>query len=385
MGSIYRRFLQPPDHKSFFLFGPRGTGKTSWVRSHFKKALYLDLLETELFVDLTNDPQLLEELIPEGFKDWIIIDEVQKIPPLLNEVHRLIEKKKYRFILTGSSAWQLRKKGVNLLAGRALTYSMYPLTAMELKEAFDLEFALEFGLLPSVQSEPDLKKYLEAYVKTYLREEVLHEGITRNLGAFSRFLTAASFSQGSVLNYTVVSRECGSDRKTVTGYFDILDDLLLSHRLLPFTKRAKRRIVTHPKFYFFDVGVYRTLRPKGPLDSPEEIGGIALETLFFQNLMAINVYFGGDFELYFWRTSTGLEVDFIAYGPKGIFAFEIKRGAKASPSDLKGLREFQKEYPMAKLFLINGSKRPSKEGDIQVLPAEYALKNLSKILILTKE
>ncbi|NGX26496.1 MAG: hypothetical protein K940chlam6_00419 [Chlamydiae bacterium] len=380
MGNMYTRLLKEPDHKSFFLFGPRGTGKTTWVRKKFKKALYLDLLENELFVDLTTDPGLLEELIPKNFKNWIIIDEIQKIPALLNEVHRLIEQKKYRFILTGSSARQLRKKGVNLLAGRALTYSMYPLTAEELKNKFDLNKALQFGMLPSLQSEPNPKKYLESYVKTYLREEVLHEGITRNLGAFSRFLVAASFSQGSVLNITEVARECGIERKTVAGYFDILEDLLLSYRLPVFSKRAKRKVVSHPKFYYFDVGVYRTIRPKGPLDSPEEIGGIALETLFFQHLMAINDYFEREYEIFYWRTVTGTEVDFIAYGPKGVIAFEVKRGTKHKPSDLQGLLEFQKLYPIAKLYLINGSKRATKVGNIQILPFEQALKTMPKIL-----
>ncbi len=381
MEFMYRRLMKSPDHKSFFLFGPRGTGKTHWVRSNFKKALYLDLLESDLFVDLLAYPGQLEELIPKKFNNWIIIDEVQKIPALLNEVHRLIEQKRYRFILTGSSARPLRKKGTNLLAGRALTYAMHPLTATELKEAFDLEKAINFGMLPSVQTEPNPQKYLESYVKTYLREEVLHEGITRNLGAFSRFLVAASFSQGSILNLTEVARECGIDRKVVGGYFDILEDLLLSFRLSSFTKRAKRKMVSHPKFYYFDVGVYRTIRPKGPLDSPEEISGIALETLFFQHLKAINDYFEGGYDLHYWRTTSGSEVDFIAYGPKGILAFEIKRGARHHPADLRGLLEFQKLYPMAKLYLINGAKRASKEGDIQIVPFEQALKTLPKLLL----
>ncbi|NGX59465.1 MAG: hypothetical protein KR126chlam3_00617 [Chlamydiae bacterium] len=378
---MYTRILKEPTRKSFFLFGPRGTGKTFWVRKKFKKGLYLDLLENDLFVDLTEDPGLLEEIIPKGFKNWVIIDEVQKIPALLNEVHRLIEQKKYRFILTGSSARQLRKKGVNLLAGRALTYSMYPLTVQELKSEFDLKKALKIGMLPSVQKEPDPKKYLTSYVKTYLREEVLHEGITRNLGAFSRFLVAASFSQGSMLNMTDVARECGIERKTVAGYFDILEDLLLSYRLPVFSKRAKRKVASHPKFYYFDVGVYRTIRPRGPLDSPEEIGGIALETLFFQHLMAINDYFNGEYELYYWRTSSGIEVDFIAYGPKGLLAFEVKRGARHKPADFQGLLEFKKEYPMAKLYLVNGSKRAKKEGNVQILPFEQALKTMPKILL----
>jgi len=377
---MFHRILKIPKTKSCFLFGPRGTGKTQFVRAVFKNAYYIDLLESDQFVDLFSDPSLLEELILEKNKKWVIIDEVQKIPALLNEVHRLIEQKKYRFVLTGSSARQLRKKGVNLLAGRALTYSMYPLTATEMGKRFRLDRALLYGMLPTVHVESFPKKYLESYVKTYLREEVLHEGITRNLGAFHRFLVAASFSQGAMLNINDVARECGIDRKTVSGYFDILEDLLLSTRLPSFTKRAKRKLVSHPKFYFFDVGVYRTIRPKGPLDSPEEIEGCALETLFFQHLKAINDYFEFGFELFYWRTQSGIEVDFIAYGEKGIFAFEIKRGARHKSADMKGLHEFKKSYPMAKLFLVNGSKRSSKEGDVQIVPFEKALHSLPTIL-----
>lgn len=380
MWGMFHRIFQPPKSKSFFLFGPRGTGKTQFVRKHFRGAYYIDLLESDQFVELASEPSLLEELILEKNKKWVIIDEVQKIPELLNEVHRLIEQKKYHFVLTGSSARQLRKKGVNLLAGRALTYSMHPLTATEMGKKFNLDRAIRYGMLPSVHVESMPKKYLESYVKTYLREEVYHEGIVRNLAAFSRFLTAASFSQGSLLNIQDVSRECGIDRKTVSGYFDILEDLLLSHRLPSFTKRAKRKVVSHPKFYFFDVGVYRTIRPKGPLDTPEEVEGCALETLFFQHLHAINDYEECGYELFYWRTTTGIEVDFILYGEKGLLAFEVKRGGRVKPHDLKGLKEFKASYPMARLFLINGSKRSSKQGDVQILPFEKALKELPEIL-----
>ena len=222
---MYSRLIQPPKDKSFFLFGPRGTGKTTWVKSHFKKALYLDLLEAEIFNDLLANPQRLEHFIRKGFNDWIVIDEVQRVPELLNEIHRLIEKKKHRFILTGSSARKLRSRGSNLLAGRALHYSMYPLTASELGKDFQLEHSLKFGQLPSVYIENDPKKYLESYVKTYLEQEIRQEGLTRNLGAFSRFMEAASFSQGSVLNISSVARECAVERKVVESYFTILEDL----------------------------------------------------------------------------------------------------------------------------------------------------------------
>lgn len=280
---MYSRLLKEPIklNKSFFLFGPRGTGKTTWLKTSFPQSLYLDLLGFDLYSDLLSRPDRLENLIPPDFKDWIILDEIQKVPDLLNEVHRLIEKNRYKFVLTGSSARSLRKKGINLLAGRALTYRMHPLTAIELENDFDIERSLRFGHLPSIPSEPDPGQFLKAYVQAYLREEVLQEGLTRNLGSFSRFLETASFSQGSALNTSEVAREAGLERMQVESYFTILEDLLLASRLPVFTKRARRRMAAHPKFYYFDVGIFRTLRPMGPLDSPEEAEGPCLETLCF--------------------------------------------------------------------------------------------------------
>jgi len=377
---MYSRLIEPPKDKSFFLFGPRGTGKTTWVKSKFKEALYLDLLEAELFNDLLANPQRLENLIPKNFKDWVIIDEVQRVPELLNEAHRLIEKYKYKFILTGSSARKIRRKGVNLLAGRALGYNLYPLTAVELGKDFDLNRSLAFGQLPCAYIEADPKSYLESYVKTYLEEEVQQEGLTRNLGAFSRFLEAASFSQGSVLNISTVSRECSVERKVVENYFTILEDLLIAYRVPVFTKRAKRRLSSHPKFYFFDAGLYRALRPKGPLDMPEEVGGHAVETLLLQELFAINSYFKLGYNIFYWRTSNNIEVDFVLYGDKGIRAFEVKRTGRVSSVMTKGLKAFLKDYPKAKAYFIYGGERRLHEGDIEILPMKEALKELPVIL-----
>ena len=377
---MYSRLIEHPKDKSFFLFGPRGTGKTTWVKSKFTKALYLDLLEAELFNDLLANPQRLENFIPKDFSDWVIIDEVQRIPELLNEIHRLIEKSKYKFILTGSSARKIRRKGVNLLAGRALSYHLYPLTAVELADGFNLNHSLSYGHLPCVYTEQNPKAYLESYVKTYLEEEVQQEGFTRNLSAFSRFLEAASFSQGSVLNISSVARDCSIERKVVESYFTILEDLLIAYRIPVFSKRAKRRMASHPKFYFFDVGLYRTLRPAGPLDMPEEIGGHVFETLFLQELTAINTYLRLGYNIYYWMTSNNIEVDFVLYGDKGIKAFEIKRTARISSSMLKGLRAFQKDYPSAKMYFIYGGERRLREGDIEILPLKDALKELSGIL-----
>jgi len=377
---MYSRLIQAPKDKSFFLFGPRGTGKTTCLKSNFKNALYFDLLEAELFNDLLANPQRLENLIPKEFSDWVIIDEIQRIPDLLNEVHRLIEKYKYKFILTGSSARKLKRKGPNLLAGRALTYSLHSLTALELGSDFDLNHSLKYGALPSVYIEEDPKKYLESYVKTYLEEEVQREGLTRNLGAFSRFLEAASFSQGSVLNVSRVAEDCAIERKIVENYFTILEDLLIGYRIPVFTKRAKRRLTAHPKFYYFDTGLYRTLRPMGPLDMPEEAEGHAVETLLFQELRAINDYFNLGYKMYYWRTSNDMEVDFVLYGQKGIRAFEIKRTRKVSTAMLKGLKAFLRDYPSAKAYFIYGGNRREREGDIEIIPIVDTLKKLPSLL-----
>jgi len=377
---MYSRIIRYPDNKSFFLFGPRGTGKTTWVKKTFPDAVYVDLLESRLFNDLLADPQRLEKFIPVNFKGWIIIDEVQKIPELLDEVHRLIEDKRCKFILTGSSPRKLRRKGYNLLAGRALNYSMHPLTVMELGKDFNLNHSLMFGHLPSVYVESSPKDYLESYIKTYLQEEIQQEGLTRNLGVFSRFLEAASFSQGSVLNISEVARECAVERKVVENYFTILEDLLLAYRVPVFTKRAKRRLTAHPKFYFFDVGVYRTLRPMGPLDTPEEVDGISYESLFFQELAAINEYLRLGYKIYYWRTSNNIEVDFVLYGNRGLKVFEVKRKSKIKKTDIRGLKSFSGDYSAAKPYFIYGGKRQMSEGKIDILPFEFALQNLSSIL-----
>lgn len=380
---MYKRLVTAPKRhaSSFFLFGPRGTGKTSWAKAEFPEALTFDLLSMNTYVEFLQNPSSLEERIPRGFDGWILIGEIQKIPDLLNEVHRLIEMHGYRFILTGSSARSLRRAGVNLLGGRAHSYKMFPLTAAELGSDFSLRDSLVFGHLPTVWKEKSsAEEYLRSYIGTYLKEEVLQEGLTRNLAGFARFLEIASFSQGNVLNLTEIARECSVDRKVVENYFSILEDLLLGVRLPVFTKKARRKTISHPKFYYFDAGVYRTLRPKGPLDTPEEIGGTALETLVFQELSAINEYERLGFQLYFWRTVDQREVDFILYGEKGLLAIEVKSSKTIHPSDLYGLKAFQEEYPMAKLFLFYGGKEILRKGDIDVLPIGEVLPSLPHFL-----
>lgn len=377
---MYKRIIRPPQSKSFFLFGPRGTGKTTWLRTNFPKAVYLDLLEAELFNDLLARPERLETFIPPSFKDWVILDEVQRVPALLNEVHRLIENKKLKFILTGSSARKLKKQEINLLAGRALNYRLYPFTVAEIGNDFNFHQSLEYGHLPALFSESDKKRYLESYVMTYLEQEIRQEGLTRNLGTFTRFLETASFSQGAVLNISEIARECAVHRKVAENYFSILGDLMIAYQLPVFAKKAKRRLIRHVKFYFFDVGIYRVLRPKGPLDAPEEIEGAALETLLLQELKAMNDYFRWGYDLFYWRTAGNLEVDFVLYGEKGIKAIEIKRTSRIAASHLNGLRAFLKDYPNAKAFMLYGGNKVMWEGDIKIIPVKEFLLDINSYL-----
>lgn len=376
---MYTRLLAPV-HESFFLFGARGTGKTSWVKMNYPTALYIDLLHDDTYTELLARPSRLEERIPEPFSDWVVIDEIQKVPALLNEVHRLIELRKLKFILTGSSARFLRRKGVNLLAGRALTYHLYPLTALELGDDFYFKKALQFGLLPKTIASAHPAKYLSSYIKTYLREEVLQEGLTRNFPLFTRFMETASFSQGEVINYTNIAHEVGSNRHTINQFFDILEDLLIAYRIYPFTKRAKREIVLTPKFYYFDVGVYRSIRPSGPLDLDSEAEGPGIETIFLQNFKAINEYLNYGYEIYYWRTRGKEEVDFILYGKKGLHAVEIKRKANLTQQDFKGLQLFQEDYPIAKLYMLYGGTKSYHEKNIHVVPMVEFLKNIKNYL-----
>ena len=376
-----RKLADPPgDGQSFFLFGPRGTGKTTWLKERFPSALYLDLLDHALYLDLLTRPDRLRELIPPRHDEWIVLDEVQRVPFVLNEVHRLIEGERRRFILTGSSARSLRRRGVNLLAGRARTLHLYPLTAVEARADFSLQRALVHGQLPSVYSQPDPGRYLAAYVESYLRQEIIEEGRTRNLAAFSRFLESASFSQAAPLNVAEVARDVGVDRKTAAAYFDLLEDLLIAVRVPVFSRRARRRMTTHPKFFLFDAGVYRTIRPAGPLDSPEEIDGAALETLVHQELRAHIAYRSLDLKLFTWRTGSGAEVDLVAYGGDGLFAVEVKRRRRIGGADLRGLRQFKADYPMARCVLLFGGDRREYRDGIELLPVAEALADPTAVL-----
>jgi len=364
------RFLpSPKDH--FFLLGPRGTGKTLWTQHQFPEALRIDLLDPEVYRQLAARPERLIEMVgANAQRKQIVIDEIQKLPELLEAVHLLIEKKtRQQFVLTGSSARKLRRQGINLLGGRAVQCHLHPYMAAELGSRFSLATALRQGLLPVVWAANDPLAVLKAYNGLYLREEVQMEGLVRNVGSFARFLETMSFSHGAVLNHSNIARECQISRKTVEGYVDILQDLLLGFKLEVFSKRAKRVLVSHPKFYFFDTGVFRANRPTGPLDIPQAIEGAALEGLVAQHLRAWCDYSAGNHQLYYWQTRSQVEVDFVVYGDTTFSAIEVKNSAQIRPEDLRALKSFAEDYPQSRRFLIyRGRDRLLREG-ILCLPA----------------
>ncbi len=381
---MYKRLFSPPQDQSYFLLGPRGTGKTSFINSFYKSSLKFDLLNSELYHSFLSSPKRLSERIPSSYKGWVVIDEIQKIPSLLDEVHRLIETRKLRFVLTGSSARKLKSKNANLLAGRALKCHMYPLTSEELGEDFHLNRSLKYGNLPQVFSLKNPKKFLQSYVQVYLKEEIKEESLTRSLPSFSRFLEEASFSQANPLVISNVAQDCHVERKVVENYFSILRDTLLSYEIPVFSKRAKRSLLSKRKFYFFDTGVFRALRPQGPLDSPSELNGAALETLVLQEILAQKEIKNWDYELFYWRTQRHVEVDFILYGKKGFKAIEVKASHRIRKEDFKGLLEFKKDYPECESFLLYTGKENYTEKDIHIVGVEDFLKHLEDFIGTSK-
>ncbi len=374
--AIPRYFTPPQQH--FFLFGPRGTGKSTFLKVTYPDAYTIDLLQPDTLRRYQARPELLiEQVRGNPSASVIIVDEIQKVPKLLDAVHKLIEEKSgQQFILTGSSARKLKRSGTDLLAGRALLKHMHPFLLNEGKGHVNFDAALESGLLPLVALVEDPVETLKTYVALYIREEVQYEGLVRNIGNFSRFLEAISFSHASLLNISNVARECEVERKVVENYISILEDILLATRLKVFSKRAQRAVVSHPKFYLFDVGVFKALRPKGPLDSPQEIDGAALEGLVYQRRRSWNSYQNNPYDLFFWRSRGGVEVDFILYGEQGILAIEVKNTARIRPSDLKPLIEFKKDYPMSKTVLLyRGEERLLRSG-ILCLPCDEFLSSL---------
>lgn len=379
------RFLTPPKDQSFFLLGPRGTGKSTWLKQQFPNALWIDLLEPDNLRYYGAKPERLRETLrsyPQTKQ--VVIDEIQKIPELLPLIHALIEEKAdYQFILTGSSARKLKREGVDLLGGRAFMCHMNPFFAAELKELFSLEKAITMGLLPIVWDSSTPELILKNYCGLYLKEEIQAEGLVRNIYNYARFLEVISFSHASLLNTSNIARECDISRTTVDTYIEILIDMLLAFKVEVFTKRAKREVTKQPKFYLFDAGVYHAIRPKGPLDRTEEIGGSSLEGLVAQHLRAWIEMQTENYQLCFWRTRTKLEVDFIIYGANEFSAIEVKNSLSISPKDLHGLLAFAEEYPEAEpLLLYRGTKRQIIKG-IKILPVDDFLRSIDPRSLLS--
>lgn len=373
---IKRVFKEPK--QSFFLFGPRGTGKSTMVAQNNPNALLIDLRLAEMRYRFSANPDQLKELV-EGQPDGgtIIIDEIQKVTELLPIVHLLIEKKRqWKFILTGSSARKLKRQGVDLLGGRALKKVLHPFMACELKELFNVKDALLYGLLPLRFGQEDPRETLQAYISLYIEEEVKAEGLIRRYEPFTRFLQTISFSHAAPLNISNIARECLAKRTTVTEWISILEDLLICYQITQFTHRAKRELSAHPKFYLFDAGVYQALRPTSIGDTSEEINGAALEGLVAQHLVAWRDYSTEKHDIHFWRTRSGVEVDFIVTGPSGFWAIEVKNSNKIRPQDIQGLRSFQEDYKEAKtIFLYRGKERIMKHN-ILCLPVEDFLQTI---------
>lgn len=372
------RFFQDPG-TSFFLFGPRGTGKSTWLRQNLPGAILVDLLRPEAERLYRARPEALDEVVEAQRPGaTIILDEIQRAPELLTVVHRHLElRKDLRFVLTGSSARKLKRAGVDLLAGRALLCHMHPFLAAELGERFVLSQALEQGMLPIVWSSRQPRKVLQSYVGLYVREEVQQEGLVREVGAFARFLEAISLSHGAALNLSEVARECQVGRKTVEGYVQILEDLMLSFRVPVFTRRARRELAAHPKFYWFDAGVFLSARPRGPLDSARELSGLSLEGLVAQHLRAWIDLSASEHSLSYWRTRAGREVDFVVYGPDCFAAFEVKRGETVHPGDLAALKAFTDDYPEATPVLLYGGSQRRKIANVLCIPVEDFLRGLA--------
>jgi len=366
MKKFINRFFSAPSD-SFFIFGPRGTGKSTWLKKTFPDAYLVDLLDDRTFRNHIAYPERIKQIVKANPQTRrFIIDEIQKAPALLDSIHSLIEEyKTHQFIMTGSSARKLRRGGVNLLAGRALLTHFHPFMAAELGTDFSLNAALRNGLIPLIVSANSPDKTLATYITLYIKEEVKEEGLVREIGTFARFLETISFSHGSLLNLSNISRECQISRKIVENYLSIIEDLLLGYRLPVFTKRARRAITAQPKFYLFDAGIYYHLRPKGPLDSSDEIGGTALEGLTLQHLKAWCDYSDGQVDCYFWRTRGGSEVDFILYGQDHFHAVEVKNAKQIHTKSLRSLKTFLSDYPEADAILLyRGTEKLMVDGII---------------------
>jgi predicted AAA+ superfamily ATPase len=360
-------------HSSVFLFGPRQTGKSTLLRTLFPQAKFYDLLEADTFRELSSAPELIRQRL-RAEDTLVIIDEIQKLPSLLDEVHLLIERNKpLRFVLTGSSARKLRRGGANLLAGRALTCHLHPLVAPEVGYE-RVHQRLNNGSLPAIFTSPIPQELLRAYVGTYLQEEILAEGLVRNIGSFSRFLSTAGLTNGEQVNFTAVGSDTGTPPRTVREYYHVLEDTLVGYLLPTFQKTRKRKPVSTPKFYFFDVGVANVLAKRGPVEPGSELFGRALEHFVFLELRAYLDYRRLDHQLTYWRSRSQFEVDFVI-GDE--VAVEVKGKSLVSNRDLKGLQALSEDVTLRRQILVCTEREPRRLDDgIDVLPIETFLRKL---------
>lgn len=377
--------LDLPKRKSAFLWGARQTGKSYYLKHIFKNAIYYDLLDTHEVIRFTKAPYLLRNEIKLLSKDElnkpIIIDEIQKVPDLLNEVHWLIENLGVQFILCGSSARKLKTTSTNLLGGRAWVYHFYPLVFPEIKD-FDLLRALQHGLIPNhyLESPKDIRNSLQSYIDVYLTDEIRNEGLVRNLRGFAQFLDVVGLCNAEMINANNIARDCGIDRATVQSYYQILVDTLLGYYVYPYSKKIKRDIITStPKFYLFDVGVANYLAQTRVSALKGAEAGRSFEHYIYMELKAYIGLKKKHIDISYWRTKTGHEVDFII--GKGDLAIEVKISEQVHKQDLKGLIAFCEEHPKAKSIVISQDKRArllevSDDLEITILPWKTFLKKL---------
>ena len=368
---MYTRLAQVPK-QSFFLLGMRGVGKSTWARQALPAALRLDLLDEALFTDLLADPSLFRQLLSGvGPGDWVVVDEVQRIPSLLNEVHRLIEERGVRFALLGSSARKLKTAGTNLLAGRALRKAMYPLTAAELGDDFRLDDALQYGTIPLIWTAPDRREALQSYTQLYLREEIRAEAAVRNLSGFVRFLPVAGVMHGQTVNAASVARDAGIARTTVNGYFEILDDTLLAVQLPAFEAKLRVRERRRPKLYWADPGLVRAIkRQLGPVAAEER--GALLEGWVLGLLRAHNEHQRIYEDIGYWASAqSAAEVDFMLTRDREHLAVEVKAAERYNTAMLKGLRTVADLSGLARRILVYRGRRPFRTEDgIEVWPLD---------------
>lgn len=378
---MFSRTLDPP-RGAFFLFGPRGTGKSTWIRSHFGDALLVNLLQPENAIRFERDPALLRaQVLARAKSDWIVVDEVQRAPQLLDEVHYLMEEKGYRrFALTGSSARKLRRGSANLLAGRAALRTLFPLTAAELDFSVPTAQRLRCGSMPlSIVAEDDRGRedYLRAFVTTYLAEEIRAEGLVRNLGSFSRFLDVAALAAGQTTNVSALSRDAGVSRETARGYFEILTDTLIGDWLPAYRPRAKVKEVAQPKFYWFDSGVLHAAAGGFDQPLPADWDGVLLEHLILHELKAYMHYHNVRGSLGYWATPSGGEVDFVWWQGSVMAAIEVKSSRRFRREYRAGIRSLEAGFKgkLRSWIVYRGDEELEVEGT-RVLPVEAFLERL---------